>query len=244
MQTSCYIFPLHVMLFFLSGTYFQIQGQAIDELDNIIQTYLTSHNSNQHSHRHTRECQHVRYGNVTRTKYRVHGYKSKNVVQPVAKTRHAIVPEGLYYNQRDNQVHFTIVNNPLSTVSVLEPGSIGGCEDQMRSTVVESAKQKNCLVAINAGFFNTHNGSCLGNVISDGILVLNSEGVQNAHFGITKDGHLFIGYLSEIDLIAEQFNQLVGGVIWIIRDGKQYISESLKIECQDTEETGKLGYGD
>ena len=52
--------------------------------------------------------------------------------------------------------------------------------------------------------------------------------------------NLFFSYLSEIDLIAEQFNQLVGGVIWIIRDGKQYISESLKIECQDTEETGKF----
>ena len=52
--------------------------------------------------------------------------------------------------------------------------------------------------------------------------------------------NLSFSYLSEIDLIAEQFNQLVGGVIWIIRDGKQYITESLKIECQDTEETGKF----
>ena len=50
---------------------------------------------------------------------------------------------------------------------------------------------------------------------------------------------LLYSYLSEIDLVAEQFQQLVGGVIWIIRDGKNHIQESLKIECQDTQETGK-----
>ena len=63
------------------------------------------------------------------------------------------------------------------------------------------------------------------------------HGIERYQFVISFN--LSFSYLSEIDLIAEQFNQLVGGVIWIIRDGKQYISESLKIECQDTEETGK-----
>lgn len=46
-------------------------------------------------------------------------------------------------------------------------------------------------------------------------------------------------YLSEIDLITEDFQQLVGGVLWLIRDGKSYLDESLKIECSDTEETGR-----
>lgn len=46
-------------------------------------------------------------------------------------------------------------------------------------------------------------------------------------------------YLSEIDLITQDFQQLVGGVLWLIRDGKSYLEESLKIECSDTEETGE-----
>ena len=32
-----------------------------------------------------------------------------------------------------------------------------------------------------------------GNVISDGRLVQDTEGVQNVHFGITKKGKIFIG---------------------------------------------------
>ena len=47
-------------------------------------------------------------------------------------------------------------------------------------------------------------------------------------------------YLSEIDLVAENFRQLVGGVIWLIRDGQSYVNESIHIECSDTEETGMI----
>lgn len=32
-----------------------------------------------------------------------------------------------------------------------------------------------------------------GNIVSDGRLVRDSEGIQNAHFGITKEGFLFTG---------------------------------------------------
>ena len=47
-------------------------------------------------------------------------------------------------------------------------------------------------------------------------------------------------YLSEIDLVAEDFRQLVGGVIWLVRDGQSYVNESIHIECSDTEETGTV----
>lgn len=47
-------------------------------------------------------------------------------------------------------------------------------------------------------------------------------------------------YLSEIDLIADDFLQLVGGVIWVLKDGKVYVDESIAAECGETEETGSL----
>ncbi len=46
-------------------------------------------------------------------------------------------------------------------------------------------------------------------------------------------------YLSELDLLTQKFTQLVGGVLWLIRDGETYVDESIKIECSDTEETGQ-----
>ena len=55
--------------------------------------------------------------------------------------------------RRDNNMLFTIVNNPHRTLTVLEPGNPGGCRTNTMYTVMETAKQKNCLVAVNGGFF-------------------------------------------------------------------------------------------
>lgn len=134
----------------------------MDEHDNLIQSYFTSHLLKYHGHRHTRDCQHILFGNVTKSKHMAHGYGSSDIIHPIAETRHAIKAVGQFI-KRDAQIHFTVVNNPVRSISVLEPGYKGGCDDQIRSTTPKSAEQKNCLMAINAGFFNTHNGSCLGN---------------------------------------------------------------------------------
>lgn len=84
-----------------------------------------------------------------------------------------------------------LVHDPLRTLSVMEPGGPGGCEKSHRVTVEETAA--GCLYAQNAGFFNTTNDQCVGNVVSDGRRVRNSGGVQNAQFGIRKDGSLVFG---------------------------------------------------
>lgn len=34
----------------------------------------------------------------------------------------------------------------------------------------------------------------------------------------------------------------MGGVLWLIRDGKFYLEESIKIECFDIEEIGERGF--
>ncbi|XP_062571545.1 N-acetylglucosamine-1-phosphodiester alpha-N-acetylglucosaminidase-like [Saccostrea cucullata] len=214
-----------------------------DGLD-ILQPYKYHHGPRHRTHRQVRECQDVKYGNVTHSKILSHGF-NKNLSLPITETRHLIhVIRQSYYVRRDVLMHFSVINNPFQTVSVLEPKMEHGCKEGegIRASVLESAKQEDCIVAINAGFFNTTSGACLGNVVSNGRIVQDSGGIQNAHFGITKSGHLYIGYLSEIDLITEDFQQLVGGVLWLIRDGKSYLDESLKIECSDMEETGTLDY--
>lgn len=87
----------------------------------------------------------------------------------------------------------TVVHDPLRTVSVLEPGEPDGCRMNHRASVEETAKAAGCIYAQNAGFFNTRSGQCLGNVVSDGRLVRDGGGVQNAQFGIRKDGTLVFG---------------------------------------------------
>lgn len=87
----------------------------------------------------------------------------------------------------------TVVDDPLRTVSVLEPGGPGGCGKKHMSTVEDTARTAGCLFAQNAGFFRTKSGHCLGNVVSDGRVVQDSRGVQNAQFGIRRDGTLVFG---------------------------------------------------
>ena len=56
------------------------------------------------------------------------------------------------------------VYNPEQTFSVMEPGHAGTCAEGtgVRATVQETARGRNCVVAANAGFFNTTTGQCLG----------------------------------------------------------------------------------
>ncbi|XP_077336664.1 N-acetylglucosamine-1-phosphodiester alpha-N-acetylglucosaminidase isoform X2 [Lithobates pipiens] len=138
--------------------------------------------------------------------------------------------------------HFTFVNNPLRTVSVLEPGSPGGCASNLTATVEETAKYGKCLVAQNGGYFNTTTFQCLGNIVSDGRLVQNSKGIQNAQFGIRADGTMVIGYLSEEEVLDKEnpFVQLVSGVVWLLRNGEVYISQSKSVECEETQTTGNF----
>ena len=72
----------------------------------------------------------------------------------------------------------TTVHDPLRTLSVLEPGGPEGCRFNHRATVEETAAAA---------------GASLGNIVSDGRLVRDSHGMQNAQFGIRKDGTLVSG---------------------------------------------------
>lgn len=49
-------------------------------------------------------------------------------------------------------------------------------------------------------------------------------------------------YLSQEDVLdrSNPFVQLVGGVVWLLRNGEVYVNQSLAAECNDTQETGTV----
>nr|KAF6441601.1 N-acetylglucosamine-1-phosphodiester alpha-N-acetylglucosaminidase [Rousettus aegyptiacus] len=138
--------------------------------------------------------------------------------------------------------HLTRVAEPLRTFSVLEPGGPGGCASRRRATVEETVRAAGCSVAQNGGFFRMDTGECLGNVVSDGQRVSSAGGLQNAQFGIRRDGTLVTGYLTEEEVsdTKNPFVQLLSGVVWLIRNGSVYINESQAAECEETQETGSF----
>ena len=93
----------------------------------------------------------------------------------------------------------------------------------------------------NGGFFDTSDGSCLGNVYSHGemINVASSTGqVIRANFGLTKRNNFVTGYLTPAEVhngVDGGFEELVQGGGWLVREGRNFINESAGIE--------KLGQG-
>lgn len=214
-----------------------------DGLD-LLFPYLKSHGPS-HDNQYIRSCQQVKYGNRTHSLFPIYRNDSNPVgIQlPLVQSHFLTRKIGSETKKRDISIHYQLVTNPWHTLSVLEPGKKNGCNmagSGITATVAESAQQMNCLLAMNAGFFNRQTGECFGNIVSNERLVKDSEGIQNAHFGITKDGNIYTGYLSEIDIVAQDFVQLVGGVIWLVRDGEIHINDSMKMECSDAQETGNF----
>ncbi|XP_064640123.1 N-acetylglucosamine-1-phosphodiester alpha-N-acetylglucosaminidase-like isoform X2 [Lineus longissimus] len=216
------------------------EGEAWGKEDWLLPYNINKRHGSKLLHRQIRDCQHIKYKNVTHELFAAHGTSNGTVVLPIVTTKYFRTKVGPYYHQKTIYGHISYVNNPKRTLSVIEPGGPGGCANHTRETVKNTAKKKKCIVSTNAGFFNTKTGACLGNVFSEGKLVQSSNGIQNAHFGITQDGKIFVGYMSEADLTRFKFANLVGGVIWLVRRGESYVDESMKVECQDTEETGTL----
>jgi hypothetical protein len=121
---------------------------------------------------------------------------------------------------RGNHVvgHLVTLANPEGRVSLALPP--GGCGKRELTTVTAKTHKPICKLAVNAGYFNVHNGACIGNVVSDGQIIQTvplSQG--NVNFGV-KDGKFYIGYFSAEDISMIDFDHLVSGVVWLVRNGK------------------------
>uniref|UniRef100_A0A1X7TAB2 Phosphodiester glycosidase domain-containing protein n=1 Tax=Amphimedon queenslandica TaxID=400682 RepID=A0A1X7TAB2_AMPQE len=202
--------------------------------------------------RTTREissCQHTRWENRTvetfkvlttppsgdgKLKFKMHKYADVVARTPLRK-RYAVGT-------------ITFIEDPYYTLSVLEPSRKGTCHQNSyyttKATVLDTAAnyEHGCRLAANGGYFTVSNGNCLGNIVSDGRLVKSANGVQNANFGIKEDGSIVVGYIPEEELHNQTnpFRQLVTGVIWLVRNGTNYVNESKIMECSDHEDTGPM----
>ena len=92
-----------------------------------------------HSHRYVRDCQPAKYNKSTSESYPSH--VSQNRTSPL-ELRYFFLPFGKSQIPKTEFGHHAIINNPKATVSILEPGMVGGCSNQIKATVKESAKQK------------------------------------------------------------------------------------------------------
>lgn len=197
------------------------------------------------------ECQHVDWNNKTYEEYhlklqvplstdiRYELYRYEDTVEselenPLSIHRRKYLIGSIAY-----------VENPFFTFSVLEPMEPGGCRVKyfraMRRTVSATAQNRflGCKLATNAGYFSMSSGRCLGNIVSDGRIVQTTRD-QNANFGVRHDGSIVVGYIPEEEILDGSFRQLVSGVMWLVRNGTNYVNESMKLECPSHQDTGKM----
>nr|XP_008114997.1 PREDICTED: N-acetylglucosamine-1-phosphodiester alpha-N-acetylglucosaminidase isoform X1 [Anolis carolinensis] len=204
---------------------------------DLLLPYLPPQHGPQRRLRFARECRTLLLSNTTHESWPSDNSSDSSLAVTRGFVSY-VPPKGP--NSQQVYGHFTVVRDPLRTFSVLEPKGPGGCQSRITATVEETARNGRCLVAQNGGYFNTKTGECLGNVVSDGRLVQSAGGVQNAQFGIRKDGTLVVGYLSEEEVLAKEnpFVQLLSGVVWLLRNGEVYVNQSQAVECDETQTTG------
>lgn len=132
------------------------------------------------------------------------------------------------YNGYNTNAYYAWVSNPIPYFRVLYPtSSNGSCEGYLRPSRV--AKEQNCQYATNGGPFVMYqlpgNPTCLGNIVSDGNVV-QVQSTSNTNFGLTKDGEFVLGVLDSSDIQSLDFEQLITGFGWLIREGVNQVTSS------------------
>lgn len=202
------------------------------------------------SRRDISQCQHVGWNNETYEEYHLElSVPETTMVYEIHRYENTVKSE-LGNSLSVHRMRYLLgsiahVEDPYHTFSVLEPYEPGGCKLRYfraaRSTVSVTSKNrgKGCVLATNAGYFSVINGRCLGNIVSDGRIVQASS-EQNANFGIRQDGTIVVGYIPEEQVFDGSYRQLISGVIWLVRNGSNYVNESMKLECASHQDTGKM----
>jgi hypothetical protein len=140
--------------------------------------------------------------------------------------------------------HLYKAADPLHHFSVLQPRD--GCGTL--STPGETADAHGgCDVATNGGFFvpgtDVVDHSCLGPVVSDGHW-RHLEHRDNVLFGVLApragDSNVtyFFGYMGERTVRKTRWLQLVSGVVWLVRDGRVNVQNSMRFENFTAERSG------
>ena len=113
-----------------------------------------------------------------------------------------------------------------------EPPTKYGCTERKKTS--ESSVDQNCDYATNGAFFNMNypNGSlCIGNLISDGKvwqLPDDGTGTLRAQYGVTTDGKIVAGFISNTTIMSNKFSfsTLITGWGWLVRNGENWVNSS------------------
>jgi hypothetical protein len=164
--------------------------------------------------------------------------------------------------------HYIRLNNPRKHFSIVppKPGCNTNAKLDSRTRVVETVtalraqkqtdpnyklfdgKNVTCIMATNAGYFDTGDGHCLGNIVTNGNIVQSST-LHNINFATTKNGRFMVGYLGSVEqantlLQSKTSDQndtianMIGGVLWLVRNGESYVDQSLEVEDMNTQRSG------
>ena len=165
--------------------HFVLSFRSADELnDDHVLRYPYKLHTHRRSEREVDACKNHPYGLNTNVKYPAHprvnltesslssaetvkGDKDKHndIYLPLVERHHTTKEVGPYsWEKRDVLLHVMYVNNPVETVSIYEPLHDGTCklDGLQTATVCQSAASRRCLLAVNAGLFNTSTGQCYG----------------------------------------------------------------------------------
>lgn len=123
----------------------------------------------------------------------------------------------------------------LSNFKIYEP--LNGCGNG-KFKLSESKRGKNCIYSMNGGFFDKKTGNCIGNLVSNSKIIQNTN-LKNINFGITEN-KFFTGYLNATEVLKYPFTQLISGLIWLVKDKKNFVLESSKIEDEKIQQTGSF----
>jgi len=120
--------------------------------------------------------------------------------------------------------HLVTLANPAGRMQLALPPN--ECRAREKTTVTAKSHRPFCKLAIKTGYFNVHDGACIGNVVSHGQIVQTVPLAQgDVNFGV-KDGKFFIGYLKPEEMYG--FVMLASGVVWLARDGKNNVDRDWK----------------
>lgn len=238
-----------VLLVSIATLYAEAIKSTEDPFENDVLTpYLRGSHGSTRTTRDIEQCQHADWSNRTFERHQLSTVPPRTDKVSYRLEKFADVVHSTPIRKRYAVGTIAFVEDPYFTLSVLEPGGKGGCEMSpylgTRSTVPDTTagRRHGCVLAANAGYFGVANGACYGNVVTDGRLVQSAGGVPNANFGIRQDGTAVVGYVSEEELqdTENPFRQLVAGVVWLVRNGTNYVNESKVLECSEHEDTGSM----
>lgn len=140
--------------------------------------------------------------------------------------------------------HMYTAKDPLHHFSVLQPMRGCGSLDTPSSTADANG---GCDVATNGGFFipgdDVTDHKCIGPIVSDGYW-RHKEHRNNVMFGIRapREGDTnttyFFGYMDPETMSSTRWLQLLSGVVWLVRDGKVNVQDSMKYENFTAQRSG------